>query len=91
MHYEKLTSTVRKNWTSQQAGLEVETLKWQESEGKGLDDYLKSRLTECSYHITGKERAFIQQEVLHEVGWGEAAIAHAHDLKSISSEMPGRN
>ncbi len=56
-----------------QAGLEVETLKWEESEGKGLDDYLKNRLTEHFYHIAGEERPSIQQEVLREVGWSDSS------------------
>ncbi len=43
-------------------------LKWDESEGKGLDDYLKSRLTEHFYHIKGDERASIQEEMWCEVG-----------------------
>ena len=54
--------------TLTQAGLKVETLQWEESEGKGLDDYLKGRLTEHFYHIKGEERASIQADVLSEVG-----------------------
>jgi len=54
--------------TLMQAGLEVETLQWEEGEGKGLDDYLKDRLTEHFYHIKGEERTSIQAEVLSEVG-----------------------
>ena len=73
--------------TLQQAGLEIETLKWEESEGKGLDDYLKNRLTEHFYHLKGEERASAQLEVLHEVGSSEA-VPHTHtSLLNTSSEV----
>ncbi len=63
--------------TLSQAGLQIETLKWEESEGKGLDDYLKTRLTEHFYHIEGEERDSIQQEVLRDVGCDATATLHS--------------
>jgi len=80
--------------TLQQADLEAERLKWEESEGKGLDYYLKNRLTEHFYHLKGEERASAQQEVLHELGCKDDP-QHIHMalvvVASQVSEMPHQN
>jgi len=69
--------------------LAVETLTWEEREGKGLDDYLKTRLTEHFYHIEGQERASLQAEVLRDVGCGETVTFHSLNATSAASEMSG--
>ena len=73
----------------QQAGLAVDTLTWEEREGKGLDDYLKNQLTEHFYHIEGQERASLQAEVLRDVGCGETVTFHSLNATSAASEMSG--
>ncbi len=77
--------------TLQKAGLEIETLKWEEREGKGLDDYLKNRLTEHFYLMEGEERPSLQAAVLRDVGCGETVTLHSLDVASAASEISGHS
>jgi len=66
-------SLIRLSEMLRQAGMEVETLRWEEGEGKGLDDYLRNKLTEYFYHVEKEDRACFQQETLREIGWSDDA------------------
>lgn len=75
LHLDKLRENL------QRAGLDVNVLKWEEQQGKGLDDYLKNTLTKHFHLIQGEKRAEWQQQALSEVGWSESRQATAaHDV-----------
>ena len=67
LHLEKLHKNL------ETAGLEVKVLKWEESRGKGLDDYLKHTLEELRFgELPQWERAAAQRGVLHEIGGSDS-------------------
>ena len=76
--------------TMQRAGLEVETLKWEESQGKGLDDYLQVKLGQNFSQVPQLERAERQQQVLRELGWGEMRPREQQAAHKVESPQVAR-
>lgn len=74
-----------------EAGLEVKVLTWEESRGKGLDDYLKNTLGENFAEASQWERADRQREVLAGIGSSEVsrvALVREHKAHSQGQRTP---
>lgn len=66
LHLDKLRDNLK------DAGFEVRVGRWDESHGKGLDDYCQHKLgREFGSDKTNPERAARQQALLADIGWGD--------------------
>ncbi|MBA3712496.1 MAG: DUF3854 domain-containing protein [Pyrinomonadaceae bacterium] len=89
------TQLERLQSTLTEAGLEVQVGRWQEHDGKGLDDYCKNKLGPDFRHTARADRAERQLEVLRAIGWSERAAGEnlAPEVDEQRSEkgrlMPG--